>query len=221
MEKNTLIVIPTYNEINSLKLIISKIHKKYNLLVIDDFSNDGTKTFLKKKNVNFIRNKKNEGYEKTVLKGLKYAHNKKFKYVLTFDSDGEHNVDDIPRLIKRIKFKNCDLVIANRNRKNRATEILLSFISQLKYKVLDPVSGLKIYNVNKLNKLNKIDYYTQKKLYLTNIVIYFINKEYQIDNINVVSKKRSDRSKVGGLFLTNIKIFYIALIFLFNSFNFK
>ena len=70
MEKNTLIVIPTYNEINSLKLILSKIHKKYNLLVIDDFSNDGTKTFLKKKNINFIRNRKNEGYEKTVLKGL-------------------------------------------------------------------------------------------------------------------------------------------------------
>ena len=48
MEKNNLILIPTYNEINSLKLILSKIHKKYNLLVIDDFSNDGTKTFLKK-----------------------------------------------------------------------------------------------------------------------------------------------------------------------------
>ena len=44
--------------------------------------------------------------------------------------------------------KNCDLVIANRNRKNRVTEILLSFISQFKYKVSDPVSGLKIYNVN-------------------------------------------------------------------------
>ena len=104
MEKNTLIVIPTYNEINSLKLILSKIHKKYNLLVIDDFSNDGTKTFLKK-NINFIRNKKNEGYEKTVLKGLKYAHRKKFKYVLTFDSDGEHDVDDVPRLIKESNLK--------------------------------------------------------------------------------------------------------------------
>lgn len=217
MEKNTLIVIPTYNEINSLKLILSKIHKKYNLLVIDDFSNDGTKTFLKKKNINFIRNKKNEGYEKTVLKGLKYAHRKKFKYVLTFDSDGEHNVDDVPRLIKRIKFKNCDLVIANRNRKNRVTEILLSFISQFKYKVSDPVSGLKIYNVN---KLNNIDYYNQKKLYLTNIVISFINNGYQIDNINVVSKRRSDKSKVGSIFFTNIKIFYITLIFLFNFFNF-
>ena len=38
-------------------------------------------------------------------------------------------------------------------------EILLSFISQFKYQVSDPVSGLKIYNVN---KLNKIDYYNEK-----------------------------------------------------------
>ena len=125
---------------------------------------------------------------------MKYAHNKKFKYVLTFDSDGEHNVNDVPRLIKKIKFKNCDLVIANRNRKNRVAEILLSFISQFKYQVSDPVSGLKIYNVN---KLNKIDYYNEKKLYLTNIVISFINNGYQIDNINVVSKRRSGKSKVG------------------------
>ena len=109
------------------------------------------------------------------------------------------------------------MVIANRNRKNRVAEILLSFISQFKYQVSDPVSGLKIYNVN---KLNKIDYYNEKKLYLTNIVISFINNGYQIDNINVVSKRRSGKSKVGSLLFTNIKIFYITLIFLFNFFNF-
>ena len=108
------------------------------------------------------------------------------------------------------------MVIANRNRKNRVAEILLSFISQFKYQVSDPVSGLKIYNVN---KLNKIDYYNEK-LYLTNIVISFINNGYQIDNINVVSKRRSGKSKVGSLLFTNIKIFFIKLIFFFNYFNF-
>ena len=53
MEKDTLIVIPTYNEIKSLKKILLKIFKKYNLLIIDDNSNDGTINFLKKKKDKF------------------------------------------------------------------------------------------------------------------------------------------------------------------------
>ena len=48
---------------------------------------------------------------KNSLKGFEICSQQKFKYVLTFDSDGEHNVNDVPRLIKKIKFKNCDLVV--------------------------------------------------------------------------------------------------------------
>ena len=48
----SLIVIPTYNEQKNIKLIINKIKKslsfKYNVLFVDDNSNDGTQEILKK-----------------------------------------------------------------------------------------------------------------------------------------------------------------------------
>ena len=53
----SLIIIPTYNEQKNIKLIINKIKKNlsfnYNVLFVDDNSNDGTKEILKK-----IKNKK-------------------------------------------------------------------------------------------------------------------------------------------------------------------
>ena len=217
MEKDTLIVIPTYNEIKSLKKILLKIFKKYNLLIIDDNSNDGTINFLKKKRINFIKNKKNNGYEKTVLKGLNYVCIKKFKYVITFDSDGEHDIKDLPRIIKKVKQDKYDLVISNRNRKNRIMEKFLSLITELRFNLSDPISGFKIYNVNKLKEIN---FKNEKKLYLTDLVFFFIKKRYKICNIDIVSKKRLGQSKVGTVFSTNIKIFYIAILFLFSLFKF-
>ena len=217
MEKDTLIVIPAYNEIKSLKKILLKIFRKYNLLIIDDNSNDGTINFLKKKKINFIKNKKNNGYEKTVLKGLKYACIKKFKFVITFDSDGEHGIKDLPRMIKKVKKEKYDLVISNRNRKNRMMEYFLSFITKLRFNLSDPISGFKIYNVNKLRKIN---FKKEKKLYLTDLVFFFIKKRYRICNIDVISKKRIGQSKVGAVFSTNTKIFYITILFLFSLFKF-
>ena len=45
--QQSIILIPCYNEIKNLPLIIKKL-KNYNILVVNDHSSDGTKIFLKK-----------------------------------------------------------------------------------------------------------------------------------------------------------------------------
>ena len=69
------VLIPSYNEIGNLKKIIKK---KYNFVIVDDCSSDGTNLLLKKKKIKFIRNYKNLGYEKSLIKGMKYIINNKF-----------------------------------------------------------------------------------------------------------------------------------------------
>jgi len=62
LEKNKIIIlIPSHNEIRTLKKICLEIKKlRLKLLVIDDASNDGTLQWLKKKKINFFKIKKNK-----------------------------------------------------------------------------------------------------------------------------------------------------------------
>ena len=73
MDTDKLIIIPSYNEIRSLKKIFKHFKKnKFNFLVLDDHSSDGSHEWLKKIS-SFIRNKTNIGYERNILKGFRYA----------------------------------------------------------------------------------------------------------------------------------------------------
>jgi len=71
------IVIPARNEEKTIKKVIFSLKKYGDILVIDDHSSDKTQKIIKKLKIKFIRNKKNLGYEETVLKGIKHLLKKK------------------------------------------------------------------------------------------------------------------------------------------------
>ena len=206
LEKNQIIIlIPSYNEIKTLKKICLEI-KKLNLkfLVIDDASSDGTLQWLKKKRFNYINNKRNIGYENSIISGIKYIL-KKFnsKYLITFDADGEHQTKDLIKIIKHLKHRNVDMIIGNRNRFNRLSEYILSFLFFIKFGIKDPLSGFKAYSLQKLKTIkNKIS----KNFYLVDIIYLFKEKNFVIKNVKIEVKKRVDISRVGNIIFTNIKI---------------
>jgi len=206
LEKNKVIIlIPSHNEIKTLEKICLEIKKlRLKFLVIDDASNDGTLLWLKKKKINYIKNKKNIGYESSIIAGINYIiKNFDSKYLITFDADGEHQTKDLIRVIKHLKHKNVDMVIGNRDRFNRLSEHILSFLFFIKFGVKDPLSGFKAYSVQKLKKIkNKIN----AKFYLVDIITLFKTKNFSIKNIHIKTKRRTDKSRVGNILFTNIKI---------------
>ena len=209
LEKNKVIIlIPSHNEIKTLEKICLEIKKlRLKFLVIDDASNDGTLLWLKKKNINYIKNKKNIGYESSIIAGINYIiKNFDSKYLITFDADGEHQTKDLIRVIKRLKHKNVDMVIGNRDKFNRLSEHILSFLFFIKFDVKDPLSGFKAYSVHKLKKIkNKID----SKFYLVDIILLSKAKNFIIKNVSIRSRKRTDKSRVGNIFFTNIKMLFL------------
>ena len=78
MEKNQVIIIPCYNEVSTIIKIYNEAKRYGKVIIIDDFSKDGTRELLKKNNIFFLKNKKNYGYEQTLINGFKFAI-KKFK----------------------------------------------------------------------------------------------------------------------------------------------
>ena len=102
------IVIPVYNEIYVIKNVIRDFYEKVvednsgvKLIVLEDGSNDGTKEALNKlsKKIPFIliSGKDRKGYTRAFKEALDIA---KTKWVFFSDSDGQHNPEDIFKLIK-------------------------------------------------------------------------------------------------------------------------
>lgn len=125
----TIIVLPTYNESENIQNIIKALQKEFekiqqeldfqmNILVVDDYSPDGTAQKVKEmqsefSNVYLIQNN-NRGLGNAYIKGFKHAINELNADVLMeMDSDFSHDPKDIIRFLKEIK-NGYDFVIGSR-----------------------------------------------------------------------------------------------------------
>ena len=113
------IIIPCYNEVNTVEKILDKIHNtvKYDkeIIIVDDFSNDGTKEILQEiKNSDEIKtifNEKNFGKGYCIRKGIEEASG---DIIIIQDADLEYDPTDIPKLINPIKNGDADVVYGSR-----------------------------------------------------------------------------------------------------------
>lgn len=191
MHKN-IICIPAYKEKKTLSRILKKISKDYKVLVCDDNSGDGTSS-IKLKNVIIKTNKTNMGYEKNILNAFQSSYIKKYRYIITFDADGEHDYKDLPKFFSLIKNNKPDLIIGNRKFKRRVSEKVISFFFDKLFGVKDPLSGFKAYKISKLRKNLR---HFKSNYFLVDIIIYFLKNNFKIEYIDINSisiKKRVSR----------------------------
>jgi glycosyltransferase involved in cell wall biosynthesis len=117
---NITIVIPAFNEetkIENLLKLLSKI--SFPVVIVDDGSTDKTQAILSKyqlSNTKFkiLKHKVNLGKGEALKTGCDYAFTSGATTVVIMDSDGQHEPSDIPRIIKPILMKKCNLVFGAR-----------------------------------------------------------------------------------------------------------
>ncbi len=200
-----IILIPSFNEKKSLIKILKKI-KKYKVLIIDDCSEDETYKIVKNlKNINLYRNRKNIGYENSLIKGFRLLKKSNFDYIITMDADGEHSVANLEKIVSFCNKYNPDLVVGNRFRKNRVLEKILSYLFKLRFEISDPLSGFKVYKLKKINFI--FNNYKIKNFFLVDLLKKFIKLNMKIRTFDIrTSLKPRRSSKVGGFFYVNFKI---------------
>ena len=110
------IIIPLFNEEKSIKKVIQRINPNFlnEIIVVDDGSSDNSVEKvqeIKNKNIKIIRHKINKGYGAAILTGIKHATG---DVIITIDSDGQHNPEEIPTLIQPILDNLSDIVVGSR-----------------------------------------------------------------------------------------------------------
>ena len=132
------IIIPIYNERENIFKLIDEVkkflnNKKYlfEIIIVNDFSNDLSKSDLDNLNkinkVKLINNSKNLGQSLSIHKGIMRS---KYSTIVTLDGDGQNNPKDILKLLEIYNLNNYKLVGGIRNkRKDNIIKILSSKIA--------------------------------------------------------------------------------------------
>ncbi|NOR16409.1 glycosyltransferase [candidate division WOR-3 bacterium] len=109
------VIIPVYNEADNIKRILSavenvKINKE--IIVVDDFSTDGTREFLRKKQgIKLVFHRKNMGKGTAIRSALKIVSG---DFVIIQDADLEYSPNQYTKLFKPIKENSTKVVYGSR-----------------------------------------------------------------------------------------------------------
>ena len=110
------IVIPAYNEERTIIEVIRglKRHGFTRLIVVDDGSSDRTSELASQEGVILLHHILNRGLGGALGTGISAALRLGTEAIVTFDADGQHNPDDITRLLEPIAKGEADVVIGSR-----------------------------------------------------------------------------------------------------------
>ena len=121
-EDFTYILVPAFNEAEVIREVLESLLKlKYRVVVIDDGSRDNTEEVLRGLTVRYLRHRVNLGQGAAIQTGMSYAVRKGARAIVTFDADGQHKVEDIPKLLETLNEGQVDIIFGSRFMKGAST----------------------------------------------------------------------------------------------------
>ncbi|MCL4119450.1 UNVERIFIED_CONTAM: hypothetical protein GTU68_044606 [Idotea baltica] len=207
---DSLVIIPTYNEIENIEAIIDAVlllKKDFHVLVVDDNSPDGTAQKVREKMVDYPNTvflevrKEKSGLGTAYIHGFKWAIERKYDYIFEMDADFSHDPRDLPRLY-RACVNGADVSVGSRYKKGVNVvdwplyRVLLSYGASFYVKVItgmrihDPTAGFVCYkrevleNID-LNSIRFIGYAFQIEMKFRAYL-----KNYKIEEVSIIFRDR-------------------------------
>lgn len=221
---DSIVIIPTYNEIENIEKIIRAVfglEKKFDILIIDDGSPDGTAAKVKELmsqefngRLHLLERSGKLGLGTAYIKGFKWALERDYEYIFEMDADFSHDPKDLPRLYAACHDEGYDVAIGSRyvsgvNVVNWPIgRVLMSYFASkyvrfvTGFKVHDTTAGFKCYKRRvletiELDKIRFKGYAFQIEMKYTAHKIGFKIKEVPVIFVN----RREGVSKMsGGIF---------------------
>tara|TARA_Y100001958_G_C21206759_1_gene532784 strand:- start:279 stop:980 length:702 start_codon:yes stop_codon:yes gene_type:complete len=162
------IIIPAYNEINTIQTLIDKVSQieiDKQIILVDDCSSDGTNEIINKnenKIDKIIVHKENKGKGAAIKSAQEHV---KGEYVIIQDADLEYDPKDIISLLHEIESKKCQAVYGSRVLRNPKNIKSQNFSHNLR--ILGNIFLTKLSNI--LNNQNLTDAHTCYKLFKSDL----------------------------------------------------
>lgn len=173
--QKSLVVIPTFNEIENIQSMIDAIFSvslNLHILVVDDSSPDGTADIVKKTKVKYPNNlfllerSTKKGLGTAYIDGFNWGLKKHYEYFFQIDCDFSHNPEDLSKLYNYLLEKKLDVCVGSRyisgiNVVNwPLSRVLLSYFASYYVRIItcmpikDPTAGFMLYKRSVLESIN-------------------------------------------------------------------
>jgi len=216
---DSLVIIPTYNEIENIEAIILavfELKKDFHVLIVDDNSPDGTASKVTKMQAEFpnqlfleVRQEKS-GLGTAYIHGFKWAIEKKYEYIFEMDADFSHNPQDLLRL--HLACKNgADMSVGSRYKKGVNVvdwplyRVLLSYGASLYVKMItgmrvhDPTAGFVCYKRHVLETINLDSIRFVGYAFQIEMKFRAYLQNYKIEEVSIIFRDRvKGKSKMSG-----------------------
>ena len=220
---DSLVIIPTYNEIENIEKIIRKVFsfdKQFHILIVDDGSPDGTANVVKKLQTEFsdrlfIKERKGKlGLGTAYIAGFHWAIERKYDYIIEMDADFSHPPKDLVNLYNACAVGGADLSVGSRYINGISVvnwplgRILMSYYASMYVRIItgmkikDTTAGFVCYKRNVLETIGIDD--IKMKGYGFQIEMKFRAHKYKfkIKEVPIIFTDRTEgNSKMsGGIF---------------------
>ena len=207
---SSLVIIPTYNEIENVDSIIRavfELQKDFHILVVDDNSPDGTANHVVTMQKEFpdqlfleVRKGKS-GLGTAYIHGFKWAIARKYDYIFEMDADFSHNPTDLLRLRKACE-NGADVVVGSRYKKGVNVvdwplyRVLLSYGASFYVKMVtgmpvhDPTAGFVCYKREVLENINLDSIRFVGYAFQIEMKFRAYLKKYKIEEISIIFRDR-------------------------------
>jgi polyprenyl-phospho-N-acetylgalactosaminyl synthase len=107
--------VPAYNEGPVIRGVARSLCSEFrNVVVVNDGSTDSTPDALRGLAITVLNHAVNLGQGAAIQTGLTYALSRGARWLVTFDSDGQHRLEDVKRMVSHIQLLGADAVFGSR-----------------------------------------------------------------------------------------------------------
>lgn len=161
---DTWVVIPLYNEATVIASVIEGLLPTFaNVLCINDGSSDGSGLVARTAGAHLVTHPINLGQGAALQTGFEYALERGARYVVTFDADGQHRVEDAVAMVERARDEDLAIVFGSRFLDDRTKPGLLKRIVlktavvvtnwSTKTRLTDAHNGLRVIREDALRRI--------------------------------------------------------------------
>lgn len=214
---NTLVVIPTYNEIDNIEKMIETMFSLYpeiHLLIIEDGSPDGTAEVVKRlqskfPNLHMIERTGKQGLGTAYITGFKWALEREYQFVMEMDCDFSHDPKQV-KLLREAAEEN-DLVIGSRYVGGIRIinwpfkRLLLSYLASIYIRfvtgipVVDATGGFKCFSRRALEAINLDGVFSRGYIFQLELNYKVWLLKMRVKEVPIVfTEREKGTSKMGG-----------------------